>query len=119
MELRRLGGSGVAVSAYALGTMTFGAESDEAASHEMLDRYVAAGGNFVDTADVYTRGAAEEIVGRWLARSARRDEVVLATKARFRMGDGANDHGLTRLHLRTACEASLHRLGVEAIDLYQ
>jgi aryl-alcohol dehydrogenase-like predicted oxidoreductase len=119
MELRPLGKTGVAVSAYALGTMTFGAEADEAASHAMLDRYLEAGGNFVDTADVYSHGASEEIIGRWLDRSGRRDEIVLATKARFRMGDGPNDHGLSRLHLRQACEASLTRLGVEAIDLYQ
>jgi aryl-alcohol dehydrogenase-like predicted oxidoreductase len=119
MELRPLGMTGAAVSAYALGTMTFGAEADEAASHAMLDRYLEAGGNFVDTADVYAEGASEEIIGRWLQRSGRRDEIVLATKARFRMGDGPNDVGLSRLHLRRACEASLKRLGVETIDLYQ
>jgi aryl-alcohol dehydrogenase (NADP+) len=119
MELRPLGKTGVAVSAYALGTMTFGAEADEGAAHAILDRYLEVGGNFVDTADVYSHGASEEIIGRWLERSGRRHEIVLATKARFRMGDGPNDHGLSRLHLRQACEASLTRLGVEAIDLYQ
>src|SRR3712207_2669971 len=119
MELRRLGSSRVAVSSYALGTMTFGADSDEAASHAMLAHYVEAGGNFIDAADVYTHGAAEEIVGGWLARSGRRDELVIATKARFRMGDGADDEGIGRAYLRRACEASLRRLGVDAIDLYQ
>ena len=119
MELRPLGATGTLVSAYALGTMTFGAEADEAASHAMLDRYLEAGGNFVDTADVYTHGASEEIIGRWLEKSGRRDEIVLATKARFRMGEGPNDIGLSRLHLRQACEASLERLGVDTIDLYQ
>jgi aryl-alcohol dehydrogenase-like predicted oxidoreductase len=119
MELRPLGTTGAAVSAYALGTMTFGAEADEAASHAMLDRYLEAGGNFIDTADVYSEGASEEIIGGWLAKSGRRDEIVLATKARFRMGEGSNDVGLSRLYLRRACEASLERLGVDTIDLYQ
>jgi len=119
MELRPLGTTGTAVSAYALGTMTFGAEADEAASHAMLDRYLEAGGNFVDTADVYSAGASEEIVGRWLERSGRRDEIVLATKAGFGVGEGPNDAGLGRLHLHRACEASLDRLGVDTIDLYQ
>ena len=119
MDLRPLGATGTAVTAYALGTMTFGAEADEAASHAMLDRYLEAGGNFVDTADVYTHGASEEIIGRWLERSGRRDEIVLATKARFRMGEGPNDVGLSRLHIQRACEASLERLGVDTIDLYQ
>ena len=119
MELRPLGNTGAAVSEYALGTMTFGAEADETASHAMIDRYLEAGGNFVDTADVYSDGASEEIIGRWLDRSGRRDEIVLATKARFRMGEGPNDIGLSRLHLRQACEASLRRLGVDTIDLYQ
>ena len=119
MDLRPLGMTGAAVSSYALGTMTFGAEADEAASHAMLDRYLEAGGNFVDTADVYSEGASEEIVGRWLKKSGRRDEIVLATKARFRMGGGPNDVGLSRLYLQRACEASLRRLGVDTIDLYQ
>src|SRR3954447_5918552 len=99
MDLRPLGATGTVVSAYALGTMTFGAESDEAASHAMLDRFLEAGGTFVDAADVYTHGAAETIIGRWLSRSGRRDEIVLATKARFPMGDGPNDTGLSRAYL--------------------
>jgi aryl-alcohol dehydrogenase-like predicted oxidoreductase len=119
MDVRPLGTTGAAVTSYALGTMTFGAEADEAASHAMLDRYLEAGGNFVDTADVYAEGASEEIIGRWLAKSGRRDEIVLATKARFPMGEGHNDVGLSRLHLQRACEASLERLGVDTIDLYQ
>jgi aryl-alcohol dehydrogenase-like predicted oxidoreductase len=119
MDLRPLGMTGAAVSAYALGTMTFGAEADETASHAMLDRYLEAGGNFVDTADVYAEGAAEEIIGRWLEKSGRRDQIVLATKGRFRMGGGPNDVGLSRLYVHRACEASLRRLGVDTIDLYQ
>jgi aryl-alcohol dehydrogenase-like predicted oxidoreductase len=119
VQLRLLGNTGTVVTELCLGTMTFGAESDEVASHAMLDRYVEAGGNFVDTADVYSDGAAEEIVGRWLTRSGRRDDLVIATKARFPMGGGPNDEGLSRVHLQQACEASLRRLQVETIDLYQ
>jgi aryl-alcohol dehydrogenase-like predicted oxidoreductase len=121
MELRTLGRSGCAVSTLALGTMTFGAESDEATSHAQLDAYFAAGGNLIDTADVYAGGASEEIVGRWLAKQPAeiRDEVVLATKGRFATGAGPNDLGLSRRHLRRALEASLRRLGVDHVDLYQ
>src|SRR3954453_14555525 len=121
MQLRTLGRSGCAVSALALGTMTFGNESDEAVSHAQLDAFFAAGGNLIDTADVYTRGMSEEIIGRWLARQPPevRGRAVLATKGRFAMGDGPNDLGLSRRHLREALDASLHRLGVEHIDLYQ
>jgi aryl-alcohol dehydrogenase-like predicted oxidoreductase len=121
MEYRTLGSSGTVVSTYCLGTMTFGAETDEAGSHEQLDVFVEAGGTLVDTADVYTAGASEEIVGRWLAsRPAEvRDRVVIASKARFAMGPDANDAGLSRRHLDRALEASLRRLGVDTIDLYQ
>jgi aryl-alcohol dehydrogenase-like predicted oxidoreductase len=121
MELRTLGRSGCAVSTYALGTMTFGDETDEDVAHAQLDLFVERGGTLVDTADVYTRGAAESIVGRWLAsRPAEvRDRVVLATKGRFPMGEDTNDRGLSRRHLSRALEASLSRLGVEAVDLYQ
>ncbi|MEV6412181.1 aldo/keto reductase [Kribbella sp. NPDC051718] len=119
MEYRTLGGSGTVVSTYALGTMTFGNETDEDGAHEQLDRYVEAGGNFVDTADVYTAGASENIIGHWLAKSGARDNVVLATKGRFPMGDGPNDLGTSRRHLRQALDASLTRLGVDHVDLYQ
>ena len=120
MEYRTLGRSGCAVSALALGTMTFGTETAEAGSHAQLDRFVEAGGTFVDTADVYTRGAAEEIVGRWLAkRPERRDSIVLATKGRFPTGAGPNDLGLSRRHLSAALDDSLRRLGVDSVDLYQ
>src|SRR3954454_11072019 len=102
MEYRTLGRSGCAVSSLALGTMTFGSESDESVSHAQLDAFVDAGGTLIDTADVYTRGVSEEIVGRWLARQSAdvRGQVVLATKGRFAMGDGPNDVGLSRRHLR-------------------
>jgi aryl-alcohol dehydrogenase-like predicted oxidoreductase len=121
MEYRTLGRSGCLVSTLALGTMTFGNESDETVSHAQMDRFLAAGGTLIDTADVYSSGASEEIVGRWLAKQPAqiRGQVVLATKGRFRMGDGPNDVGLSRRHLRDALDASLRRLGVDHIDLYQ
>jgi aryl-alcohol dehydrogenase (NADP+) len=120
MQYRTLGNSGAIVSNYALGTMTFGAEATEEQSRDILDDYVAAGGNFIDTADVYSSGVSEEIIGRWLAdRPEDRDKVVLATKGRFPMGTAPNDVGTSRRHLTRALDDSLRRLGVEQIDLYQ
>lgn len=120
MQCRKLGNSGAVVTAYALGTMTFGAESDEAVSRKLLADYVDAGGNFIDTADVYNKGVSEEIIGRWLKdNKGMRDRLVIATKGRFAMGDGPNDLGLSRRHLGAALDASLKRLGIEQIDLYQ
>jgi len=120
MEYRTLGASGAVVSNYALGTMTFGAEAAEDQSHAILDDYLAAGGNFIDTADVYSAGTSEEIIGRWFAaRPEARDRVVLATKGRFPMGSAPNDVGTSRRHLNRALDDSLRRLGVEQIDLYQ
>ena len=117
---RTLGRSGAVVFELALGTMTFGAESDEKTSHAIIDAYVAGGGNFLDTADVYSSGRSEEIIGRWLAaRPSEAAQIILATKGRFPMGSGPNDLGTSRRHLRTALDASLRRLGVEHIDLYQ
>lgn len=120
MEYRKLGKSGAVVSNFALGTMTFGDEADEATSRQLMSDYVAVGGNFLDTADVYSLGLSEEIIGRWLADHLDdAKNVVLTTKARFPMGESPNDLGLSRVHLRKALEASLTRLGVEHIDLYQ
>ncbi len=121
MEYRTLGRSGCSVSSLALGTMTFGAETDEAGSHEQLDVFVEAGGTLVDTADVYSAGASEGIIGRWLAARPGdvRDRVVLATKGRFPMGAEPNALGNSRRHLRRALDASLRRLGVDHVDLYQ
>jgi aryl-alcohol dehydrogenase-like predicted oxidoreductase len=121
MEYRTLGSSGCAVSTLCLGTMTFGNETDEAGSHEQLDRFLDAGGTFVDTANVYTRGVSEEIIGRWFANrpSDVTDRVVLATKGRFPMGDGPNASGLSRRQLTRALDASLSRLGLDHVDLYQ
>jgi len=125
LEYRQLGYTGVRVSALALGTMTFGGrgkfalvgetEVDEA--RRIFDRALDGGINFVDTADVYSDGRSEEIVGELI--KGRRDEIVLATKVRFAMGDGQNDAGLSRRYLLRACEASLRRLGTDYIDLYQ
>jgi aryl-alcohol dehydrogenase-like predicted oxidoreductase len=121
MDYRTLGHSGCAVSTYCLGTMTFGSETDEAGSHQQLDRFLEAGGNFVDTADVYSAGVSEEIIGRWFAsRPADVTEpVVLATKGRFPLDDSPNGVGLSARHLTRALDASLGRLGLDAVDLYQ
>jgi len=120
MEYRFLGRTGTRVSELCMGAMTFGRENEasEADSHAMLDRFTAAGGNFIDTANVYSRGVSEAIVGRWLARRAR-DDVVVATKVRFAMGDGPNDVGLGRKHVLASVEASLRRLQTDYIDLLQ
>jgi aryl-alcohol dehydrogenase-like predicted oxidoreductase len=121
VEYRTLGSSGCVVSTLTLGTMTFGDESDESVSHAQLDAFVEAGGTFVDTADVYAGTESEAIIGRWLAArpSEVREQVVIATKGRFPTGKGPNDVGLSRRHLARALDASLRRLGVEAVDLYQ
>ncbi len=121
MEYRTLGRSGCAVSNLCLGTMTFGNESDEKVSHEQLDRFVESGGTFVDTADVYSKGVSEEIIGRWFASRPAdvTDRVVLATKGRFPMADEPNGLGLSARHLTRALDASLTRLGRASVDLYQ
>lgn len=119
MEHRQLGLSGLELSVFGMGTMTFGDESDESTGRAMLDRFVAAGGTFIDTADVYAKGVSEEIIGRWLARRGGTEGLVLATKARFATGEGPDDRGAGRRHLERALEASLKRLGVDVIDLYQ
>jgi aryl-alcohol dehydrogenase-like predicted oxidoreductase len=121
MRYRTLGHSGCAVSELCLGTMTFGAETDEAGAHAQLDQFVEAGGTLVDTADVYSAGVSEEIIGRWFAArpAAVTDRVVLATKGRFPMGEGPNDSGLSTRHLTRALDASLGRLGRDSVDLYQ
>ena len=121
MDYRTLGRSGCAVSSVCLGTMTFGTETGQAAAHQQLDQFIDAGGTLVDTADVYSRGASEEIIGRWFAsRPAQVTErVVLATKGRFPLGGAPNDAGLSAVHLTRALDASLRRLGRDAVDLYQ
>lgn len=127
MEYRRLGRTGLKVSALCLGTMQFGWTADEETSYEVLDAAWEAGINFLDTADVYSRwvegnpgGVAETIIGRWLkSRNIPRDGVVIATKVRGTMGERPNDQGLSRAHIMSAVEASLRRLGTDYIDLYQ
>jgi aryl-alcohol dehydrogenase (NADP+) len=120
VDYRTLGDTGTIVSAHCLGTMTFGRESDPETSFAQLDRFVEHGGNFIDTADVYAEGRSEEILGDWLAaRSGIRERVVIATKGRFPMGDGPNAAGLSRFHLSHALDASLRRIRIDTIDLYQ
>jgi aryl-alcohol dehydrogenase-like predicted oxidoreductase len=121
MDYRTLGDSGCAVSSFALGTMTFGVETDEPEARRQLDNFMAAGGTLIDTADVYGAGSAEEIIGRWLAdRPADlTDRVVLATKGRFPLDDSPNGTGTSARHLTRALDGSLRRLGLDAVDLYQ
>ncbi len=118
MKYRQLGRTGTKVSELCLGAMTFGRETSENDSFQIMDRFLDAGGNFIDTADVYTQGASETIVGKWLSRQ-NRDDIVLATKVRFPMGEGANDVGTSRKHIMAGIKASLRRLGTDYIDLYQ
>ena len=125
MEYQNLGGSGLRVSRVCLGAMTFGSPTwrdwvlPEEESRPFFERALDVGINFFDTADMYSLGASEEIVGRALAELTTRDKVVIATKAYFPMGDGPNDQGLSRKHLLHAVDASLRRLGTDYIDLYQ
>ncbi len=118
MEYRFLGRTGMRVSELCLGAMTFGREASVEDSNRMMDCFVDSGGNFIDTADVYSQGTSEEIVGRWL-KSKPRDELVIATKVRFPMGEGVNQVGLSRKHIRSGVENSLRRLQTDYIDLYQ
>ncbi len=125
MEYRQLGKSGLRVSSLTLGTMTFGGSgkfrdvgtTDVEGARRQISMALDAGVNMIDTADVYSDGAGEEVLGN--ALEGRRHEVILATKARFSMGPGQNDSGLSRHHLIEACEASLRRLKTDHIDLYQ
>jgi aryl-alcohol dehydrogenase-like predicted oxidoreductase len=121
VDYRTLGRSGCAVSSLALGTMTFGVETDEPGAHRQLDRFVSAGGTLVDTADVYGAGASEEIIGRWFASRPAdvTGRVVLATKGRFPVDDSPNGAGLSAVHLTRALDGSLRRLGLDSVDLYQ
>jgi aryl-alcohol dehydrogenase-like predicted oxidoreductase len=125
MEYRQLGTSGLQISALTLGTMTFGGQgnfakvgdTDLAGARRQIDMCLDSGVNLIDTADVYSTGGSEEIVGQ--ALRAKRDDVLVATKVRMRMGDGPNMEGLSRHHVISGCEASLRRLGTDHIDLYQ
>ena len=125
MDYRQLGRSGLRVSCLSLGTMTFGGRGEfgkigaigAEEARRMVDQCLEAGVNLIDTADIYSDGLSEEIVGE--AIRGRRDDVLVATKARMVTGDRANDAGLSRQHLIEGCEASLRRLAIDHIDLYQ
>lgn len=126
MEYRRLGNSGLKVAAICLGTMQFGWTADEATSFEVMDAYVEAGGNFIDTADIYSAwakgnrgGESEVIIGKWLKARRNRHLMVIATKFNGRMWEGPNGDGLSRGHVMKAVEDSLRRLQTDYIDLYQ
>lgn len=119
MEYRNLGRSGVKVSPLCVGTMTWGQATDENEAFRITDEAIDAGINFIDTANVYTAGKSEEIVGRALERNGKRDRFVLATKFTGPMGDGPNDSGSSRYHMIRQCEESLRRLRTDRIDLYQ
>jgi len=119
MEYRRLGASGLKVSTIGLGSwLTYGRSVDDRRAQDCLSSALERGVNFFDTADVYAHGEAEKTLGRWLAGVPRGD-VVVATKTYFRMGPGPNDQGLSRKHIMESCHASLRRLGLDYVDLYQ
>jgi aryl-alcohol dehydrogenase-like predicted oxidoreductase len=126
MLMRKLGRSGLRVSALCLGGNTFGWTTDQKASEAVLDAYVEAGGNFIDTADVYARwapgnvgGESETVLGKWMSARRNRHDVLVATKVMGAMGSGPNDTGLSRQHIMAAIEASLRRLQTDFVDLYQ
>jgi aryl-alcohol dehydrogenase-like predicted oxidoreductase len=126
MEYRKLGKSGLEVSELGLGTMQFGWTASEEVAFGVMDAYAEAGGNLIDTADIYSQwaegnpgGVSEEIIGRWMKARGNRQQIVLATKVRGRMWDGPNGEGLSRAHILRAVEDSLRRLQTDYIDLYQ
>ena len=125
MDYVRLGSTGLKVSRICLGMMTYGSSAwhpwtlDEATSRPFVKRALERGVTFFDTADMYSRGASEEVTGRALKDFAKRDQVVVATKVCLPMGDGPNDKGLSRTHLLDGIDASLRRLGTDYVDLYQ
>jgi aryl-alcohol dehydrogenase-like predicted oxidoreductase len=130
MKYRQLGATGAQVSVLCLGGMTFGEADEKSMMHkigssekesfDVLDRALAAGINFVDVADVYGQdGLSERVLGKWMAERRSRDKIVLATKGRFRMAEGPNGTGASRLRILRAIDASLTRLGTDRIDLYQ
>jgi aryl-alcohol dehydrogenase-like predicted oxidoreductase len=127
MDYRKMGRTGLKVSELCLGTMQFGWTADEPISCHVMDAFVEAGGNFIDTADIYTNwagdasygGRSEEIIGDWMQSKGNRAEIVLATKVRGRMSEGANGEGLSRARVLRMCDDSLRRLKTDYIDLYQ
>ena len=126
IQYRRLGRTGLKVSPLCLGSMNFGWTADDETSFAVMDAFAEAGGNFIDTADVYNRwveghigGESEGVIGRWLQARGNRSQMIIATKVRGQMGPGPNDQGLSRRHIFDACDASLRRLQSDTIDLYQ
>ena len=126
IKYRRLGRTGLKVSPLCLGSMNFGWTADEKTSFAVMDAFAEAGGNFIDTADIYSRwvdgnngGVSEEVIGRWMRARGNRSQMIIATKVRGQMGPGPNDQGLSRKHIFDACDASLRRLQSDTIDLYQ
>ena len=126
IQYRRLGRTGLKVSPLCLGSMNFGWTADEKTSFAVMDAFAEAGGNFIDTADIYNRwveghigGESEGVIGRWLQARGNRSQMIIATKVRGQMGPGPNDQGLSRRHIFDACDASLRRLQSDTIDLYQ
>lgn len=126
MEYRNLGRTGLKVSRLCMGTMNFGWTTPEDMAEPIFDAFVEAGGNFIDTADVYSTwakgnpgGVAESCIGRWLKKRGGREKIVVASKVRGRMGDDPNADGLSRKHIMDAVEASLRRMQTDTIDLYQ
>ncbi len=125
MDYRNLGRTGLKVSSLCLGTMQWGWTADQETAFAIMDAFVDSGGNFLDTADYYSRwlpdhagGESEEIIGRWMKEQQNRSSIILATKVRHPMGPGPNDQGLSRKHLLEAVDASLRRLKTDYIDLY-
>ncbi len=126
MKYRRLGRTGLKVSELCLGTMQWGWTATQEQSFQVMDAFIEAEGNFLDTADVYSRwaegnpgGVSEMIIGRWMKERGNRYQIIVATKARGRMWDGPNGEGLSRAHIMKAAEDSLRRLQTDYIDLYQ
>ena len=119
MEYRLLGRTGVKIAPLCLGSDNFANPTPEAESIAMIERAMDAGINLIDTSNSYAKGESERIIGRALAASGRRDQVLVATKAHYPTGPGPNDCGNSRLHLMKACEESLKRLQVDCIDLFQ
>ncbi len=118
MKYRNIGKSGLKVSELCLGALTFGRECDEQTSYQLLDRFVLGVGNFIDTADSYSNGSSEEIIGRWI-NGKKRDDLIIASKVYYQTGDKPNDRGAGRKHIIANIDGSLRRLNTEYIDLYQ
>ena len=119
MKYRFLGKTGLKVSELCMGTQTFGWGADEAIAAAMSDRFVEAGGNFFDTSNTYNEGKSEIMLGNWLKKKGNRPQMIVATKVFFPTGSGPNDSGLSRKHIFEQIDASLHRLQLDYVDIYQ